>query len=89
MGGVGFFTPCGSLKIIDFKLFFCASVSLSYDKKDFVSELQKLSTLKKLKGIGKGICIDGIGYPTFSMTDLTGKLPTVKMKAVYWVPRAQ
>jgi hypothetical protein len=32
-----------------------ASVSLSYDKKDFVGELRKPSKMMKLKGIAKGI----------------------------------
>ena len=60
-----------------------ASVSLSYDKEDFVGELRKPSTVMQLKGIAKGIRIEGIGYAAFSITDSAGKLRTVKTKAVY------
>jgi hypothetical protein len=60
-----------------------ASVSLSHDKNDFVGELRKPSRIMQLRGIVKGICIEGIGYAAFSMTDSTGKLRSVKMKAVY------
>jgi hypothetical protein len=60
-----------------------ASVSLSYDKKDFVGELRKPSTIMKLKGIAKGIRIEGIAHASFSMTDSTRQLRTVRTKAVY------
>jgi hypothetical protein len=48
-----------------------ASVSLSYDKEEFVGELKRPSTIMKLKGIAKGIQIEGIGHAAFSMTDST------------------
>jgi hypothetical protein len=60
-----------------------ASVSLTYDKEDFVGEMTRTSTFMRLKGIAKGTRIEGIGYAAFSVSDSTGELQTLKTKAVY------
>ena len=63
-----------------------ASISISFDKQDFVGPLQKPGLATKLKGIAKGLRIEGQGHVMWVMHDSTGQLCLIKVP-VFYVPK--
>jgi hypothetical protein len=64
-----------------------ASMSISPDKKDFVGPLESIPANSKLRSLGDGVTIEGIGHVAWSFLDVKGMLRTVKLPA-YYVPTA-
>jgi hypothetical protein len=60
-----------------------ASISFSFDRDDFIGELKKPSDKYKLKGIARGLNIEGIGHVVFTIRDCTEMLQSLKTKALY------
>jgi hypothetical protein len=60
-----------------------ASLSLSFNRDDFIGELKKPSEKYKLKGIARGLDIEGIGHVVFTIRDYTGMLRSLKTKVLY------
>ena len=65
-----------------------ASISISHCKDDFVGPLESAPVGLKIRGIAKGLYIQGIGHVAWSFVDATGTLRTLKLKA-YHVPAAE
>ena len=63
-----------------------ASVTISPDKRDFVGELKRPTTITQLRGIAKGLRIEGEGTVRWSFHDTDGKLRTLDLPA-YNVPK--
>jgi hypothetical protein len=65
-----------------------ASISISNDKRDFVGEIKKPGLITQLKGIAKGLRIEGRGHVIWVMHDANGYLRKVKVPAFY-VPKCR
>lgn len=65
-----------------------ASLSVSNVRDDFVGPLEKPSTLLQLKGIAKGLRIEGVGHVMWAVPDITGQLRMIKVPA-YYVPKCR
>lgn len=64
-----------------------ASISISPDRNDFVGPLESPPFGMKLQGIAKNLRVEGIGHVAWSFIDVTGRLRTLKVKALL-VPKA-
>ena len=62
-----------------------ASVTVSPHRKDFVGEFSKPPIAIKLKGLAKGLNIEGQGHVMWLMLDTSGMLRAIKVPA-YYVP---
>jgi hypothetical protein len=60
-----------------------ASLSLSFDKNDFVGPVTKPPDRYKLRGIANGLKIEGVGHIIYSVRDSTGMLRSVKTPGIY------
>lgn len=60
-----------------------ASITISPDKRDFVGKVVKPSTMTQLKGIAKGLRIEGEGRVCWSFHDTNGQLRTLELPAYY------
>jgi hypothetical protein len=65
-----------------------ASVSISPDKNDFVGPLKSPGAITQLKGIAKGLQIEGFGHVMWAINDSSGNLQMVKVPA-YYAPQGQ
>jgi hypothetical protein len=65
-----------------------ASISISHDKRDFVGEIKKPGLITQLKGIAKGLRIEGQGHVIWVMHDANGYLRKVKVPA-FFVPKCR
>jgi hypothetical protein len=65
-----------------------ASISISPDKDDFVGPLTSPGMGTKLKGIVKGLSIQGQGHVMWAVPDTSGQLRAIKVPA-YYVPQAR
>lgn len=65
-----------------------ASISVSFDKRDFVGPLTKPKLMTRLKGIAKGLTIEGQGHVLWAMHDTKGMLRLIKVPAFY-VPKCR
>jgi hypothetical protein len=65
-----------------------ASISISNDKRDFVGKIKKPGMITQLKGIAKGLRIEGQGHVIWVMHDANGYLRKVKVPAFY-VPKCR
>ena len=65
-----------------------ASISVSYDKCDFVGPLKKPGFTTQLKGIARGLQIEGEGHVMWAMHDTDGMLWLIKIPAFY-VPKCK
>ena len=63
-----------------------ASVTISPDKSDFVGSIVSPSTITQLKGIAKGLRIEGQGNVRWCVHDTLGNLRTLTLPA-YYVPK--
>jgi hypothetical protein len=63
-----------------------ASVSISHCKSDFVGDLNPPPIFVKLKGLAKGLKIEGMGYVMWAVLDTRGMLRMLKLPA-YYVPK--
>ena len=63
-----------------------ASISISFDRKDFVGPIQAPGTITQLQGIAKGLRIEGQGHVEWSIIDTFGELRTIRVPA-YLVSR--
>jgi hypothetical protein len=60
-----------------------ASLSISFDKSDFVGELHPAGAITRLQGIAKGLRIEGKGHVLWPMLDVRGQLRLIKLPAFY------
>jgi hypothetical protein len=65
-----------------------ASISISPDREDFVGPLKSPGVGTRLKGIVKGLSIQGQGHVMWAVPDTTGQLRALKVPA-YYVPQAR
>jgi len=65
-----------------------ASISISNDKQDFVGPLTSPGMITQLKGIAKGLRIEGQGHVIWVMHDANGYLRKVRVPAFY-VPKCR
>jgi hypothetical protein len=65
-----------------------ASISISFDKSNFVGTMESVGVGTKLKGIAKGLSIQGKGHVLWSVLDERGMLCHLKLPAFY-VPSAR
>jgi hypothetical protein len=65
-----------------------ASISISHDREDFVGSLTSPGVGTVLKGIVKGLSIQGQGHVMWAMQDESGQLRALKLPA-YYVPKAR
>jgi hypothetical protein len=65
-----------------------ASISISFDRSDFVGPMESAGFCTKLKGIAKGLSIQGKGHILWSVLDKQGMLRHLKLPAFY-VPSAR
>ena len=65
-----------------------ASITISPNKEDFDGPILKPSTITQLKGIAKGLQIEGQGHFKWSFHDAYGNLRTLKLPA-YYVPKVR
>jgi hypothetical protein len=65
-----------------------ASISISPNKDDFVGPLTSPGIGTRLKGIVKGLSIQGKGHVMWAVLDTSGQLCTLKVPA-YYVPQAR
>jgi hypothetical protein len=63
-----------------------ASISLTFDRSDFVGPMKPAGLLTRLQGIAKGLRIEGQGHVLWPMLDTTGQLRLIKVPAFY-VPK--
>jgi hypothetical protein len=64
-----------------------ASISLTFDRSDFVGPMKPAGLLTRLQGIAKGLRIEGQGqHVLWPMLDTTGQLCLIKVPAFY-VPK--
>ena len=63
-----------------------ASILVSYDERDFVGPLKKPGFTMQLKGIARGLQIEGEGHVMWAMHDTDGMLWLIKIPAFY-VPK--
>lgn len=64
-----------------------ASLSVSPDERDFVGPMTKPAIWTRLKGLAKGLVVQGQGHVLWAVLDTTGMLRLLKVPAFY-VPRA-
>jgi hypothetical protein len=64
-----------------------ASISVSYDRADFVGELKPAGVMTRLQGIAKGLRIEGQGHVLWPMLDTMGHYRLIKVPAFY-VPKS-
>ena len=65
-----------------------ASISISPNKDDFVGPITSPGIGTRLKGIVKGLSIQGKGHVMWTVLDTTGQLRAIKVPA-YYVPQAR
>ena len=65
-----------------------ASMSITHDKRDFVGPLKPPGLQTQLKGIAKGLRIEGHGHVLWAMHDAEGMLRLIKLPA-YYVPKSK
>ena len=65
-----------------------ASISISPDKNDFVGPLESPGAITQLKGIAKGLRIEGFGHVMWTINDSNGNLRMVKVPA-YYAPKVR
>jgi hypothetical protein len=65
-----------------------ASVSISPDKNDCVGPLESPGAITQLKGIARGLWIEGFGHLMFAINDDSGNLRMVKIPA-YYAPKVR
>ena len=65
-----------------------ATISVSFDKKDFHGALRKPSVWRRLTGIARGLKIEGEGEVMWSVVGKDGMIRTLKLPALY-VPNCQ
>ena len=65
-----------------------ASISVSFDRDDFVGPITPVPTSMRLRGIMRRIKIHGQGHVAWSFVDTTGMLRTLKVPALY-IPSAK
>ena len=65
-----------------------ASVTITPNKDDFDGPILKPSTITQLKGIAKGLRIEGQGHVKWSFHDIFGNLRTLTLPA-YYVPKVR
>jgi hypothetical protein len=65
-----------------------ASMCISYDKNDFTGPMEKVSTVSWIKGIVKGLKIQGKGHILWAFHDTQGQLRSLKVPA-YYVPNCR
>jgi hypothetical protein len=65
-----------------------ASVSISPDKNNFVGPLKSPGAITQLKGIAKGLRIEGFGHVMWAITDSSDNLQLVKVPG-YYAPRSE
>ena len=65
-----------------------ASISVSHDKCNFVGPLKKPGFARQLKGITKGLQIEGEGHVMWAMHDTDGMLQLIKIPAFY-IPKCK
>ena len=58
-----------------------ASISVTFDRKDFVGPLLKTSTDMRLNGISKGLKVEYHGHVAWTMQDVNGQLRSIKVPA--------
>jgi len=63
-----------------------ASISISPSREDFVGPLKTPSISQRIRGIAKGLKIEGQGHVMWAVHDTNGMLRTLKVPA-YYVPR--
>ena len=63
-----------------------ASISITFDRNDFVGPITAPGTITQLQGIAKGLRIEGQGHVLWSIIDTFGNLRTIKVPA-YLVSR--
>jgi hypothetical protein len=62
-------------------------MSITHDKRDFVGPLKSPGFQTQLKGIAKGLRIEGHGHVMWAMHDSEGMLRLIKLPA-YYVPKS-
>ena len=60
-----------------------ASMTATPHRSDFVGEVKPPSAFRRLKGIAKGLSIEGEGYVEYSFADTGGRLQTFRLPALY------
>ena len=65
-----------------------ASITITPNKDDFIGPIVKPSTITQLKGIAKGLRIEGQGNDEWSFHDTFGNLRTLTLPA-YYVPKVR
>ena len=65
-----------------------ASISISPDKNDFIGPLESPGAITQLKGIAKGLRIEGFGHVMWAINDSSGNLRMVKVPA-YFAPKVR
>jgi hypothetical protein len=65
-----------------------AIITISNDKRDFVGGIKKLGLITQLKGIAKGLRIEGQGHVILVMHNANGYLRKVRVPA-FFVPKCR
>ncbi|KAI2495123.1 hypothetical protein MHU86_19397 [Fragilaria crotonensis] len=64
-----------------------ASVTITPNKDNFDNPILKPSTIIQLKGIAKGLRIEGQGHVKWSFHNVFGNLQTLTLPAYYYIPK--